>query len=156
MPDLELIDQLVATYRILNHTVRQRPEANLNQGEKSPRVVVMQLRDTELRFSQDLKARISGQPVSFAETQELATLGTEGDHDTTAELIAQFGTARESTLAQLRSLPDDQWDVTGDYPRSIRTDVLSLIDHDKQVLDGIGTALGESLRDTSSAGASPA
>ena len=35
MPDLELIDRLVATYRILNHTVRLKPEAELAQGLES-------------------------------------------------------------------------------------------------------------------------
>lgn len=145
MPDLELIDRLVATYRILNHVVRQKPENVLVLGPTPARETIRKLRDSELRFSQDLKARISGQPVSFEETGEIAAIGTEGEHDSTAELIAQFGTAREATLAQLRSLPDAEWDVTGDYPRSIRTDVFNLVDRDRKALDMLSASLGESL-----------
>ena len=51
MPDLELIDRLVATYRILNHTVRLKSEAELAQGGNSPKTILRQLRDDELRFS---------------------------------------------------------------------------------------------------------
>lgn len=145
MPDMELIDRLVATYRILNHVVRQRPEAELSQGQPSARTTLRNLRDDELRFSQDLKARISGQHISYRETGEIATLGTESEDDTTAELIAQFGTAREATLSLLRSLPDDQWDMTGEYPRSVRTDVFDLVDRDRQALEAIGRALGISM-----------
>jgi hypothetical protein len=148
MPDLELIDRLVATYRILNHLVRQKPEDVLKQGQIPARETIRKLRDSELRFSQDLKARISGQPVSFEQTGEVATIGTEGEHDTTAELIAQFGTARASTLAQLRSLADADWDTTGDYPRSIRTDVFNLVDRDRKTLDTLSQALGEPLAES--------
>jgi hypothetical protein len=145
MPDLELIDRLVATYRILNHTVRHRPEADLERGEASARLIIRKLRNDELHFSQNLKARISGQAVGLDDTEGQRDFGTAGLQSTTAELIAQFGTARESTLAMLRSLPDDQWDVTGEYPRSIRTEVFELVDHDRQVLDALGKVLGESL-----------
>lgn len=145
MPDLELIDRLVATYRILNHTVRQRPEAELDGAEGSPRAIIRNLRNNELFFSQNLKARISGQPVGLNEVEGQRDVGTAGLQSTTAELIAQFGTARESTLAMLRSLPDEEWDVTGDFPRSIRTDVFDLVARDRQVLESLGKVLGESL-----------
>jgi hypothetical protein len=138
----QVIDRLIGTYQVLNHRVRMQTEAQMQVGVPSARQLVRQMRDGELRFSQDLKARISGQPVSFAETQELATLGMETDHDSTASLIAQFGTARESTLAMLRDLPDDQWDVTGDYPQSIRTDVQALVDRDRRALESIERAIG--------------
>ena len=146
MPDMELIDRLVATYRILNHTVRQRPEADLDRGDESPRLIIHDLRNDELHFSQNLKARISGQPVGLDDTEGRRDVGTAGLRSTTAELIAQVGTARESPLAMLRSLPDDQWDVTtDDYPRSIRTEVFDLVARDRQVLDKLGRAIGESL-----------
>jgi hypothetical protein len=147
MPDFELIDRLVATYRVLNHVVRRKPEAELTSGQTPARDILIRLRDSELRFSQDLKARISGQPVSFEQTGEIATIGTEGEHDSTAEIIAQFGTAREATLAQLRSLPDEQWDATGDHPRSIRTEVFNLVDRDRKALDQVAQAIGEPLTD---------
>jgi hypothetical protein len=146
MPDLDLIDRLVATYRILIHTVRQRPEAGLDGGEGSPRTIIRNLRNDELHFSQNLKARISGQAVGLPDSTEgQRDVGTAGLQSTTAELIAQFGTARESTLAMLRSLPDEQWDETGDHPRSIRTEVFDLVARDRQVLEQLGKVLGESL-----------
>ena len=148
MPDLDLIDRLVATYRILNHTVRLKPEASLVQGVPSVKDIMRAMRDEELRFSQELKARISGQQVEIAESADQAGLGSTESPETTAALIAQFGTARESTLSMLRTLPDDQWDVTGDYPRSIRTDLISLIDRDRKMLDTIGKTLGEPLVET--------
>ena len=79
------------------------------------------------------------------------TMSSADSKDTTAEFIAQFGTARESTLSMLRTLPDDEWDVTGDYPRSVRTDVLSLIDRDRKALDTIGQMLGQPLTEAATA-----
>ncbi len=145
MPDLELIDKLIATYRILNHDVRPLPEARLREGNPAPRRLIQQLRDQELRFSQDLKARISGQHVSFAETQEQAVLGTETDHDSTQALIAQFGTARESTLSLLRGMADEQWDDAGSYDRTIRTDVSGLVERDRAMLNSLGSLVTSPL-----------
>lgn len=137
MADSALLDQLIDTYKVLNHGVRTMSEDALGLGSPSAREVVRRLRDDELRFSQDLKARVTGQAVSFAETHELPTLGTETEHDSTASLIAQFGTARESTLAMLQSMPVDQWDSTDSYPRSIRAEVEALIERDRQALASI-------------------
>jgi hypothetical protein len=139
MPDLELIDKLIATYRILNHDVRPLPEAQLRSGNPAPRLLIQQLRDEELRFSQDLKARISGQHVSFAETHEQAVLGTETENDSTQSLIAQFGTARESTLSLLRTMADDQWDAAGSRDRTIRTEVAGLVERDRKMLNQLGS-----------------
>lgn len=145
MPDLELIDKLIATYRILNHDVRPLPEAQLRAGNPAPRLLIQQLRDQELRFSQDLKARISGQPVSFQETQELAVLGTETDHDSTQALIAQFGTARESTLSLLRYIADEQWDAAGSHDRTIRSEVAGLVARDRTMLNQLGSLVTSPL-----------
>ncbi len=139
MPDLELIDKLIATYRILNHDVRPLPEAQLREGNPAPRHLIQRLRDEELRFSQDLKARISGQHVSFAETREQAVLGTETENDSTQALIAQFGTARESTLSLLRNLADEQWDAAGSHDRTIRTEVAGLVERDRTMLNQLGS-----------------
>jgi hypothetical protein len=139
MADLELIDKLIATYRILNHDIRPLPEAQLREGNPAPRRLIQQLRDQELRFSQDMKARISGQPVSFEQTQELAVLGTETDNDSTQALIAQFGTARESTLSLLRGLADEQWDDAGSHDRTIRTEVSGLVERDQAMLNQLGS-----------------
>jgi hypothetical protein len=141
-----LIDQLVATYGVLNHDVRMQHEADLRAGVPSARNVIRTLRDSELRFSQDLKARISGQPVSFEETHQLATLGTGTDHDSTASLIAQFGTVRESTLAMLRALPDEDWDVASGVLPSIRSSVMALVEHDRKALEALSIAHGVASR----------
>lgn len=145
MSDLELIDQLISTYRVLNHEVRMLPEAQLRQGNPSPRRVLEKLRDDELRFSQDLKARISGQHVSFAETRETAVLGTESEHDSTQAIIAQFGTAREATLSLLRDIGEHQWDDAGQHDRTIRTEVAALVEQDRKALDQLGSLVNSPL-----------
>ncbi len=138
MSDLELMDKLITTYRVLNHEVRTLPEAQLREGDPSPRRLLQHFRDEELRFSQDLKARISGQHVSFAETHELATLGVETENDSTQAVIAQFGTAREATLSLLRGLAGEQWDDAGQHDRTIRTEVAGLAERDRKMLDQLG------------------
>lgn len=144
MPDNELITGLIGTYRVLNGRVRQLDEATLRgTGGGSVRDIVRRLRDDELRFSQALKERITGVPMPDVFAQdELPTLGTETDQDTTAMLIAQFGTARESTLAMLRDLPDGEWDATIDGGKSIRTRVFELLDNDRRQLERITGLIG--------------
>jgi hypothetical protein len=147
MPDLDLINQLVQTYRTLNLSVRTRPEERLRaraSDNSSVWDVVRRMRDDELRFSQALKERITGVPMpEIFGGDDAPVIGTESDQDSTAAIIAQFGTARESTLAMLRSLPDPEWDaVEGDQTKSIRVRISELIDSDKRQLDRIGTLIG--------------
>ena len=111
MPDLELIDRLVATYRILNHTVRLKSEAELAQGGNSPKAIIRQLRDDELRFSQELKARLSGQQVEIAESADEAGMSSADSMDTTNEYIAQFGNLARTTNTLI--LPANVGDVAG-------------------------------------------
>jgi len=152
MPDLDLINQLVQTYRTLNLSVRTLPEDRLraragdNSGAVSVRDVVRRMRDDELRFSQALKERITGVPMPEIFGEDSApVIGTESEQDTTAAFIAQFGTARESTLAMLRSLPDPDWDaVEGEQTKSIRARIGELIDSDKRQLSRIDTLIGAS------------
>ncbi|MER3439493.1 MAG: hypothetical protein C4346_18935, partial [Chloroflexota bacterium] len=114
MPEQELIDKLIATYRTLNLTVRPLPEERLRAtgpNGSSIREIIRQLRDDELRYSQALKVRIAtGQPMPSITDEAMPVVGSEHEDDPTAVLIAQFGTARESTLAMLRSLPNGEWD----------------------------------------------
>lgn len=144
MPDQDLIAGLIDTYRTLNSTVRPLPEDRLRTpvNGSSVRDVMRRLRDDELRFSQALKERVTGVPMPdiFSE-EELPTLGTESEDDTTAMLIAQFGTARESTLAMLRDLPDSDWDSAVNGEKSIRTRVFELLDNDKRHLARISSLL---------------
>lgn len=145
MPDQDLIDGLVATYRTLNMQVRQLPDAQLRadtaQGG-SVRDTVLNMRNEELHFSQALKARITGVAMPDILGEELPAIGTETDDDSTAALIAQFGTARESTLAMLRSLPDADWDQSTDSDKSIRTRIFELVDRDRKQIDRIASMIG--------------
>lgn len=145
MPDQELIDGLVATYRTLNLQVRPQPEEKLRATTTTGgtiRDAVRRLRDDELMFSQALKVRVAtGQPMPEVSEEEKAVIGTETEHDTTAALIAQFGTARESTLAMLRSLPEQEWDSTAAGARTIRQAIRDLVAYDQRRLQAITAPL---------------
>ena len=147
MPDQELIDGLVATYRTLNMTVRTLPEAQLRRSPgsngTSVRDIVQQMRDDELRFSQALKVRITtGSPMPDLSQVELPVVGTEHQDDPTAVLIAQFGTARESTLAMLRSLPDPEWDTTEHGSPTITESIRERLAADRRHLEQIASLIG--------------
>ncbi len=151
----DLISALITTYRELNTQVRPLPEEHLRQGggaEGSVRAVVTRLRDTELRFSQALKERLTGvaMPDIFGE-DEGPVLGTETDHDSTAARISQFGTAREATLALLRPLPDDGWDQDLEGGKPICARVEELAANDRRQLERITGLLGAGSRRTGTA-----
>jgi hypothetical protein len=141
MPDQDLIDQLIATFRTLNLTVRPLPEERLRAtgpNGTSVREIIRQLRDDELRYSQALKVRIAtGQPMPTITDEAMPVVGPEHEDDPTSVLIAQFGTARESTLAMLRSLPDGEWDSTAAGNPTIRASVQNLIANDQRRLEHI-------------------
>ena len=145
MPDQELIGGLIETYRVLNNSVRTVPEAQLRAAAadgSSVRDIMRRMRDDELRFSQALKERITGVPMpDIFSGDELPTLGTETEQDTTAMLIAQFGTARESTLAMLRDLPDPEWNTAVEGGKSIRARIVELLDNDRRQLERINALL---------------
>jgi hypothetical protein len=141
----ELIDSLITTYRELNNKVRQLPEEQLASGSSGSNVrdLVRRLRDHELRFSQALKERITGVEMpDFGAGADAPVLGTESSHDSTAVLLSQFGTARESTLAMLRGLGADDWQGTAEGGRSIAASVQQLTEHDRRQMDLINSALG--------------
>ena len=145
MPDQELIDGLISTYRELNVKVRPLPEERLQlRGDGgSVRDVITRLRDSELRFSQALKERITGvaMPEIFGE-EEAPVVGTESSQDTTATILSQFGTARESTLAMLRTLPDEDWDQALEGGQPIRARIRQLHDNDRRQMERIVGLLG--------------
>ena len=145
MPDQELIDGLIATYRELNVKVRPLPEERLQlrSDGASVRDIVTRLRDSELRFSQALKERITGvaMPEIFGE-EEAPVVGTESSLDSTATILSQFGTARESTLAMLRTLPDEDWDHILEGGQPIRARIRQLYDNDRRQMERIVGLLG--------------
>ncbi len=144
MSDRDIIDGLIATYRDLNLRVRPQSEERLRlRGEQGAvRDVVTRLRDEELVFSQALKDSISGLPVADLHAEDAPVLGTESDHDNTSTILAQFGTARESTLAMLRSLPAEEWDAQVSGAPSVRTRVTQLLANDRRHMERIIGLLG--------------
>lgn len=144
MADRQLIDGLIATYRNLNLKARQLPEdrLSLTGANGSVRDVIISLRDDELRFSQALKDVINGIPMPDLFSKKAAVLGTESSEDTTATVLAQFGTARESTLAMLRTLPPTEWDTQIDGTPSVQTRIQQLLENDRQHMEQIVGLLG--------------
>ncbi len=80
------------------------------------------MRDEELRFSQALKDRLSGVGLSgaFGDKGETMLIEIPSPDDTTVEVISQFGTARESTLAMLRGMAPETWDDREHGPTTVR------------------------------------
>ena len=66
MSEQELFNGLIATYRELNMKVRSLPEERLSlgRGRNTVRHVIVDMRDDELRFSQALKERLTGVPMT--------------------------------------------------------------------------------------------
>ena len=140
MSDQQLIDGLIATYKSLNSDVRRIDESVLRSS--TARDVMRRFRDGELRFSQALKERISGVPLpDLFDESDLPTLGSETAEDSTAMLIAQFGTARESTLAMLRDISDSEWDAAKEGEKTIRARVVELLENDRRQLDRINSLI---------------
>jgi len=146
MSQQQLVDELIATYRELNSKVRRLPEARLTlKGADgiSVRDVVIRLRDEELRFSQALKERLTGVEMpDFGAGQERPIVGTESSTDSTSAIIAQFGTARESTLTLLRGLTEEEWIHPADGGKPLEGPVRQLVEHDRRQMERIIGLLG--------------
>lgn len=145
MQDSNLIDQLIDAYHVLNTHVRgiaeERTQARTASGE-SVEDIVRRMRDDELRFSQALRQRVTGlaMPDIFGEGAA-PVIGAEAAEETTSVLIAQFGSAREVTLALLRHLTELEWDQPDSGGRSIRASVADLAANDQRQLAKIATQL---------------
>jgi hypothetical protein len=142
----ELFNGLVATYRELNLKVRPLPEERLSMGQarETVRNVIIELRDDELRFSQALKNRLAGATMIdvFAPDEDVEMAEIPSPDDTTAEVLSQFGTARESTLAMLKGMPPEAWDDRGSGNLTIREAVEDLRINDARHLERIIGLLG--------------
>ena len=141
-----LFDGLIATYRELNLRVRPLPEDRLTIGRSGETIrdVMVDLRDDELRFSQALKDRLTGGTMVdvFRDEEGVAKTEIPSADDTTAEVISQFGTARESTLAMLQGLPPETWDDPGQGRLTIRAAADALLANDRIHLEKIVGLLG--------------
>ena len=146
MGEQELFNGLIATYRELNLKVRTMPEERLSLGRAGHTVrdVALQMRDDELRFSQALKDRLSGAGLSgaFGDKGETELIEIPSPDDMTVEVISQFGTARESTLAMLRGMPPEAWDDRNHGPVTVREATDDLLASDGVHLEKIVTLLG--------------
>jgi hypothetical protein len=139
MSEQDLFNGLIATYRELNMKVRPLSEERLRLGRRgeSVRDVIVDMRNDEMRFSQELKDRLVG-----VEAGESAPLEVIGPDDTTVEVISQFGTARESTLAMLRGLAPEAWDDQGPGNVTIRGAADALLARDGKHLEKLVRLLG--------------
>jgi hypothetical protein len=146
MSEQDLFNGLIATYRDLNLKVRPLPDERLTLGGSgdSVRDVVLAMRDHELRFSQALKDRLSGLSLSgaFGDKGETMLIEIPSPDDTTVEVISQFGTARESTLAMLRGMAPETWDDREHGPTTVREATEDLLTSDGVHLEKIVNLLG--------------
>jgi hypothetical protein len=146
MGEQEIFNGLIATYRELNLKVRPLPEERLTLGRSgdSVRAVALEMRDEELRFSQALKDRLSGVSLTgaFGDKGETMLIEIPSPDDTTVEVISQFGTARESTLAMLRGMAPETWDDRDHGPTTVREAAEDLLARDSAHLEQIVTLLG--------------
>jgi hypothetical protein len=142
----KLFDGLIATYRELNLKVRALSEQRLalGSGRNTVRHVILEMRDEELRFSQALKQRLSGSEMLdiFHGRQNGLDAEIPSPDDTTAEVLSQFGTARESTLAMLRGMAPEAWDDRDLGPLTIRDASSALLASDGAYLERIVGFLG--------------
>ena len=144
----ELLNQMIATYRDLNLLVRPIPDSTLNQrgnGQASVRDLLQQLRDNELRFTQATKEILTGQTIPEDFTDESPILGLEHEGDPSRVLLSQFGTARESLLAMLREMTDEQWQTAGGSGRTMVARIEQLLDNDRKVLGSVQSLVGSSM-----------
>ena len=146
MGEQELFNGLIATYRDLNLKVRPLPEERLSlrSGRESVRRIIVDMRDDELRFSQALKDRLGGASMIdvLAHRGEDVELEIPSPDDTTVEVLSQFGTARESTLAMLRGMPPESWDESGPGGLTIRGASEGLLANDGRHMEKIVRLLG--------------
>jgi hypothetical protein len=143
----DLINQMIATYRDLNLLVRPIPDTVLNQrdgGQASIRDLMQQLRDGELRFTQATKELLTGQTIPDDLEDEAPIIGLEHEGDPSRVLLSQFGTARESLLAMLREMSEEQWQTAGSGGRTMMARITQLIENDRKMLGRVQSLVGSS------------
>ena len=151
MPNQEMIDALIASYRELNHKIRganigdEVTVQELEKGHDSISGILYQMRNRELNASQAIKRMVQG--LDSPQSDDEATVLTEQQVASGIRphiLLSQFGTAREASLSVLRELPDEEWDKEYQTPRgrmTLRQYVQSLIDRDREQIRRIDEKL---------------
>ncbi len=147
----EFINRMIATYRDLNLLIRPIPEDVLNRrtgGEASIRDQMQRLRDGELRFTQATKELLTGQTIPEVLQDETPIIGLEHEGDPSRVLLSQFGTARESLLAMLREMTEEQWSATGSGGRTMVARIEGLLENDQKVLARVQSLVGATTAGT--------
>ncbi|HET7034930.1 MAG TPA: hypothetical protein VFI42_04545 [Thermomicrobiaceae bacterium] len=150
MADQTIIDELIASYRELNHRVRgrdfgpPRSDADLANDTTSVMGILFQMRNRELRASQSVKNLLSGgESLGSDETPVDPSEATGAPH-TVSILLSQFGTAREATLSQVRDRSDEEWAKVYETPRgsmSLGDYLKTLVDRDRDRMQEIDQAM---------------
>ncbi len=141
----ELVNRMIATYRDLNLLIRPIPDDVLNRrttGDASIRDLMQGLRDGELRFTQATKEVLTGQTIPEDLHGEAPIIGLEHEGDPSRVLLSQFGTARESLLAMLREMSEEQWSATGPSGRTMVARIEQLLENDQKVLERVQSLVG--------------
>ncbi|MEX2314416.1 MAG: DinB family protein [Thermomicrobiales bacterium] len=140
MANSDLIDSLIATYRDLNMAIRPLPDAQTTQaaaGGKSLRDLVLEMRDHEMRASQQLKLMTLGEAGLAAGMPEIAP---SAPGISIRSVLSEFGTAREAILALIRELSDEDWAAERHGPNgqtTIQAFIEELVAHDREALNRI-------------------
>lgn len=133
-----LISAMVNTYRELNFHFRRLPEGKLTTpvGGESARDIIRRMRYDEMRFAQALKQRVTGVVIGEPEDDERLAPDAVAE-DSSAMLISQFGTARETSLSLLKDLSDEDWTRKTDDGEMIIEHVQDLVDSDQTQIERI-------------------
>lgn len=152
MPDQAIVDQLIATYRELNHKIRGRdfgapkpPEELIGRTDSVP-AILFGMRNRELNVSQAVKAMLLGQDVTGDDEPAVLSEQQVAAGTAVPVLLSQFGTARESILSQVRELPDEVWGQTFTTPRgelTLKAYLQTVVDRDTERLAQIESILGK-------------
>jgi hypothetical protein len=144
MPQQDLIDNLIGTYRTLNMRVRPLDPASaaqLTAGGTTLREMLLDLRNQELAASQALKnMTLADSPGTAGMLPSDIDILPPAEDATVRVLLSEFGTAREAILALIRELSDEQWaeQRTGpDGSTTIQSYVQALADRDKQLMSQV-------------------
>lgn len=144
MARTDTIDNLIATYRSLNLTIRPMDPARLAQAGGNGGSVIQllqQARHDEIAASQELKLMTLAEGVSM----EIPEPPPSADDTNPKVLLSEFGTAREAILALVRELPEEGWTQQRQGPNgptSVEAVVERLVARDQQLLQTVQSALG--------------